>query len=100
MGEAMSFRVGQEVVQINPKELWQKEDGSFWTPFNEDEVLVISGFDTLGLEPYDNRVFLLFVGYGDESFDSLHFRPVVKTDISIFQAMLAPSPKQRVRTDA
>lgn len=42
--------------------------------------------------------------YNDDTqdciFSSIRFRPVTKTSIDIFTAMLAPAPKQRVRTDA
>jgi hypothetical protein len=34
------------------------------------------------------------------TFDATDFRPVKETDISIFTAMLAPTPKQKVGSEA
>ena len=85
----MAFRVGQEVVCVDdtPNPCFDRcslKRGQIYT------IIFISD-DGLGVcvaeaEPHPDA----------KDFFASRFRPIVKTDISIFTAMLAPSPKQRV----
>lgn len=111
MGEAMSFRVGQEVVCVDASihEEWTTpgpgdvihpgldglEQGATYTIrglYLQDDCLCVQLEEIV--RDYD-----LWLDC-EVGFSAARFRPIVKTDISIFQAMLAPSPKQRVDADA
>ena len=57
----------------------------------------------VGVNPATGNICVRLVGITrpqDYPFRADRFRPIVKTDISIFTAMLAPSPEQRTDADA
>ena len=85
MGALMAFRVGQEVVCIDAKGV-----DALLTKGAHYRIRFISA----------DYVYLVEVPGPSMGFFPSRFRPIVKTDISIFTAMLAPSPKQRVDADA
>jgi hypothetical protein len=82
------FRIGQQVVCIKRGPWrWHPQDGG------EDvcqegpkfgEVVTIDGFH------WEDDRFLLLNGWPMLAFDPFQFRPVKKTDISVFTAMLNP----------
>ena len=82
------FRIGQQVACINRAPWrWHPQDGG------EDvcqegpkfgEVVTIDGFH------WEDDRFLLLNGWPMLAFDPFQFRPVKKTDISVFTAMLNP----------
>lgn len=92
----MNFRVGQEVVCIDddwkhPLTLFCLDDlpvkgGTYFIEgFCADGWLQLKGF------MHSQMTF----GRADISFHPESFRPLVRTDISVFTAMLAPAPKQK-----
>jgi len=85
MGALMAFRVGQEVVCVDAGDQveWLVDRATYTirSMSNDGQYLRLVGIFPLGM---------------DLGFFSRRFRPIVKTDISIFTAMLAPSPKKRV----
>jgi hypothetical protein len=97
----MTFRIGQEVVCVDGWEAPGPQTG---------KVYVVSWIGTrvttpVGFDYEDGRVHLRLEGFKDGfradgtpfiwTFNPARFRPVVKTDISIFTAMLV-SPHERV----
>lgn len=105
----MTFRAGQEVVCVDAAihEEWTTpgpgevifpgldglEQGAVYTIrelYFQGETLCVRLEEII--REYD------FWGDCEVGFNAARFRPVVKTDISIFTAMLAPSPKKRVNT--
>lgn len=90
MGALMAFRVGQEVVCVDDElalDLGLKK-GNFYT---------IASFHPAPPHSRDQSDRVKLVETGPiQQWWQCRFRPIVKTDISIFEAMLAPSPKQRV----
>lgn len=100
----MTFRVGQEVVCIK-KGKWRYEGHHYWPrcPSYGEKLTIRSIF----ICPMTNKLNLRFeeitCGIHDElkiecGFNSERFRPVVKTNIEIFTAMLAPSPSKVTET--
>jgi hypothetical protein len=91
----MTFHVGQKVVRVSGTDYW--DDGNYPAL---GVVYTIRGI----VDQKSTGTLLTFVeirndhlGYSIEpGFAAMHFRPVKTTDISVFQAMLAPSPKQAV----
>ena len=98
MGEAMSFRVGQEVVCVDDS------DGDWSGPairrvLKRQNVYIIAEVIPL----LGGFCGVQLVGIQCETpngFRGERFRPIVTTNINIFTSMLAPSPKQRVDADA
>ena len=99
----MTFRVGQEVVCIHATK-WYPRMGE--TNVVKGKKYTIRGFDgvlpegTNGivLEEIVNPVLPYNKGLGEAGFHPNQFRPVVKTNIEIFTAMLAPSPSKVTET--
>jgi hypothetical protein len=105
----MSFHVGQRVVCVDDKRRLKKADmsgltrGQIYTvrwcgvheflPFWPETPSIRVEEIHRDQDPYDLRDPRLF----DTPFRASRFRPVKETDISIFTAMLAPTPKQKVR---
>lgn len=92
------FRVGQKVVCVDPAhwERWGLKKNEVYTIAELD--ICILGDPVMSLQelpyrlmqpwdPYDNGSAHPFLG-----FKQSRFRPVVDTDISIFTAMLNPTP--------
>ena len=88
----MSFRVGQEVVCVDASDIRNDE---FYIPVKNGEVYIISG-----INPETGNLLIKgcpYIAWGvDVGFRRHRFRPIVKTDTSIFTSMLVPAPKQRV----
>ena len=82
------FYVGHEVCCVLDT-LWN--DGNGWLSMDNDpkngDILIITSIEVGQRDP--NKLYLGFAEYTD-TYNSLAFRPVVKTDISIFEAMLKP----------
>ena len=91
MGALMAFRVGQEVVCV--KQLYEGLGDTFSSKVKINGIYHYAG-DAGNFCGIADLIFL--VEYPGLKFSKAAFRPIVKTDISIFEAMLAPSPKQRV----
>ncbi len=113
MGALMAFRVGQEVVCVDDAQHGQyMPEGAVFGPgldgltrgqiYTVREVFTCDFPDWRGVQIRVNEIVRkTHTTYGLEiPFAAARFRPIVKTDISIFTAMLAPSPKQRVDADA
>ena len=104
----MTFRVGQEVVCVEDRAgLFKYAANHFYNhnmhSLKKGTVYTVRGFYAgpgIIYTPgsiYLNEITRPISSEGVECpFHPARFRPVVKTDISIFQAMLAPSPKKRV----
>ena len=104
----MTFRVGQEVVYVYKGQLipGRRGYGDELRPVYQKTYTVRGIPDychvpCLLLEEVVNAPRLYCCADGisrfvEIAYSQTSFRPVVKTDISIFQAMLAPSPKKRV----
>jgi hypothetical protein len=94
----MTFRVGQEVVCVDDSAFGFLGSSYLDYPVKGTVYVVqeiFNGGQSLTLRGMEkNRWGVRAV------FFCSRFRPIVKTDISIFTAMLAPAPKKRVRTDA
>lgn len=94
----MSFHVGQRVVCVddrytthsNRRELYS---GNVYTIRRLDTV---DGMPCVCLHEIPLR-YSPSRGWIDYPFRATRFRPVKETDISIFTAMLAPTPKQKQR---
>ena len=86
----MTFRVRQEVVCIEDDTWVSLRSGSDSTGPRKGDVCVITA-----IIPYRGRTFLRFAEWSADGFDASSFRPLVRTDISILTAMLAPAPKQK-----
>lgn len=93
------FYVGQKVVFIG--------GGAARTIFGETvpqagEVYTIRDISFgengtyLRLEEIVNSLHYYIEGLSEARFNAFYFRPVVTTDISIFEAMLVPTPKEKV----
>ena len=105
MGALMAFRVGQEVVCIFDGFWGLNMFGEIMPVKNQtytirEIVIDDDGDSCFRFNEIINRVHRYKQGVVECSFWSARFRPIVKTDISIFTAMLAPSTKQRVDADA
>lgn len=95
-----NFHVGQRVACINAKRC---KDADGRTQISEGCVYTI---DWCGVDE-DGNYILILVGikrlwFGRNfGYFATRFRPLIETDISIFQAMLSPTPvKQRESEDA
>lgn len=88
----MTFRIGQEVVCIKEGPWMCDETMRPMEPGpTKGDVLVI-----VLIWPHDGQGFLMFSEYPRDAWDPDQFRPVVRTDISIFTAMLDKAPKREV----
>ena len=109
MGALMAFRVGQEVVCVDdtchpkylplgyvaaPTGLDGLRKGQTYTIREISSEWAGFPFLCLRLNEITRPVFNS--SDGEPPYCAARFRPIVKTDISIFEAMLVPSPKQRV----
>ncbi len=63
------------------------------------DVFIASDTKELGLRLHEIRCGIADTGV-ESGFNAVYFRPIVKTDISIFEKMLVPAPKKKARTDA
>lgn len=88
----MTFRVGQEVVCVRGDgDSWIDDCGGVCPGPEKNEVLKI-----VWITYVDGEMGLCFAEYPNDydGFVATAFRPVVKTDISIFTAMLDRAPTQ------
>ncbi len=101
MGASMTpFHVGMKVVCLCSEDPPELDDFPGDTP----KVIVGQIYTISAIESnWEDTGFLMlefeetYDGHPDGAwYDADNFRPIVKTDISIFTAMLAPSPKKRV----
>lgn len=100
----MSFHVGQQVVCVDDtgwrvwRELSRPVKGRIYTIRALSLPCLCTDPNELGLllEEIVNPTRLCLCGPTEDAFFSRRFRPVRKTDISIFTAMLNPSPKEKV----
>jgi hypothetical protein len=93
----MAFRIGQKVQCIAGRAGWYRPGSATPEPGPmRGQVLRISGFDFISSAC---ETYLAFAEFPAGTYFSHSFRPLVrkKTDISVFQAMLTPAPKQRAR---
>lgn len=103
MGALMAFRVGQEVVCVDDNNNGQydapgyKFDGQL-DGLTRGQVYTVREIVAcpLSITGVGVRLNEIVRPREDTPYCDARFRPIVKTDISIFEAMLAPSPKQRV----
>ena len=89
----MTFHIGQEVVCVDDRGVFNDD---YFIAVKRGQIYIVAGFSPDG----DGNLIIkghpyMTWGY-DGGWKRGRFRPIVKTDISIFQAMLAPSPKKRV----
>lgn len=91
------WRKGMEAVYVDNGKPWRCDDGTEDHDLTHGEVYIVCDMESGTW--FESGIGLHLVGYDDEAYDSCHFRPVVKTAISIFEAMLlrTPAPKQTVR---
>jgi hypothetical protein len=101
----MTFRIGQRVVCVDVRG-WKPRMWKNWNYPNKGDVYTIreiladrDGLTCVRLVELLNRPGINFqLNIVDEPFfGGFRFRPVKETDISIFTAMLAPTPKQKQR---
>lgn len=97
----MAFRVGQEVVCVDDAPRKSPVPSVNWTYYGpwvkRGAVYTIRQILEDGCLYLNEVTRISFHGNPIEPpIAADRFRPIVKTDISIFTAMLAPSPKQRV----
>lgn len=96
MGALMAWRRGQKLVCIESGP-WEDHEGRNADGPEKGDIVTFECWD----EPFaDGERGLNCFEWPEDTFGADNFRPIVKTDISIFTAMLAPSPKQRVGADA
>jgi hypothetical protein len=90
----MSFHVGQEVVCIKKKpwvnHLLGITSADCDVPKFGDTLIVTD------IKTESEIQFLFFGGKYIDWFDASGFRPAVKTNIEVFQAMLTPAPQEQV----
>lgn len=91
-----NFHIGQKVVCVDASVAWDGDDR-----LRVGSVYTIRGFDpdTGGLGVLLEELVSPIVAPWEHelSWDPSRFRPVGTTDISIFTAMLAPTPREKVR---
>lgn len=102
----MTFRVGQEVVCVDDS------DGKSTGRYPVTTHIAKGGKYTIrwiGIIKYSGKVGVRLAGIErieimdggyDHPFLASRFRPIVKTDISIFTSMLAPRPSQKEMAEA
>jgi hypothetical protein len=102
----MTFRVGQRVVCVK-RDAWT--DALSQLPLEADNFPVFGMVYTVRtIDAAHGNLYLRFEeivnaprnyvnGLDECNFWAARFRPVKETDISIFTAMLAPTPKQKQR---
>lgn len=95
---AWKFEIGMDVVCLAPEDgIWMSWRAAFELIKGpkKGDVLKITGFDV-----HEGILGLKFAEWpGGEGYHSEAFRPVHKTDISVFEQMLAPAPG-KVKEDA
>lgn len=95
----MTFRIGQQVQCVGGPEAFRGGYGDETKPVKGNIYTVrgirgfsIGVFSAVGIvvEEIHNEARLYLAGMIEVHFHVVHFRPVHKTDISIFTAMLTP----------
>lgn len=87
------FFIGQEVVFVDPGDNIRAVDGLKPSKLLHGRIYVIADFDLH--EIYHTGVGIIVKGRPRDAYDLTFFRPVFKTNISIFTAMLV-TPHERV----
>jgi hypothetical protein len=82
------FKIGDEVVCISRQNLFDCRTSTIHTLIEKGQVVKIDG-----MFRSESNLSLSFVELpGAFTFWSIYFRPTRKTDISVFQKLIAPSP--------
>jgi hypothetical protein len=88
-----NFQVGDDVVFIDDGHEWETDDDTPPITLHHKQIYRVT---EVGKDDWFNSgVYLCLAGFTlDDKFDAQDFRPLIKTDISLFQAMLVPTDKR------
>jgi hypothetical protein len=95
------FVVGQQVVCIK-KDSWVYLGTTFVVEApapKYGEVVTITDIETLDVfvsTEWNNGIYLKLKEYPDGRYFHENFKPLETTDISVFQKLLAPGPKEKI----